>query len=146
MKDWFLVYSPWNIFSICIGYIVLCYIGPKLMANRKPFELRAVLVVYNLFMVLLSMYMFKEVSCIYINISLSSVDGRQYRICLACTFKLFSPHLCTHNIIVCWVCVNVCIYDNVCIIYQFKCLLTSFYACTTSDYLHSCFFPQELSI
>ena len=37
------------------------------MAKRKPFELNGVLIVYNFGMVLLSMYMFKEV-CIANNV------------------------------------------------------------------------------
>lgn len=37
-------------------------LGPKLMENRKPFELRKILIVYNAAQVLFSMWLFYEVS------------------------------------------------------------------------------------
>lgn len=60
VKDWPLVYSPWPMLSLCVLYMIICFIGPKLMAKRQPFELKGVLIVYNFGMVLLSVYMFKE--------------------------------------------------------------------------------------
>ena len=36
-------------------------LGPKLMENRKPFELRKILIAYNIFQALLSSWLFYEV-------------------------------------------------------------------------------------
>ena len=47
--------------------MIICFIGPKLMAKRQPFEIKGVLIVYNFGMVLLSVYMFKEVIKLVIN-------------------------------------------------------------------------------
>ncbi|XP_026328432.1 elongation of very long chain fatty acids protein AAEL008004-like [Hyposmocoma kahamanoa] len=49
VKDWPMMSSPWPTLAICIGYAICARkIGPSLMANRKPFELRRVLIFYNL--------------------------------------------------------------------------------------------------
>ncbi|KAK3599820.1 hypothetical protein CHS0354_022386 [Potamilus streckersoni] len=58
--DWFLMSSPWPSFFICIVYVVIVSQGPKIMSNRKPLELRNVLMVYNICMVALSTYCFIE--------------------------------------------------------------------------------------
>lgn len=39
-------------------YLAFVYFGPKLMKNRKPFELRRLLQLWNLFLAVLSAYMF----------------------------------------------------------------------------------------
>ncbi|XP_058974598.1 elongation of very long chain fatty acids protein 7 isoform X1 [Musca domestica] len=62
-RDWFLMSSPFPTIAISITYAYIVKIlGPKLMENRKPFELRKVLVVYNFLQVLFSMYLFYEAS------------------------------------------------------------------------------------
>lgn len=62
-KDWFLMSSPLPTLSICLAYVFTVKIaGPRLMANRKPMELRNVLIAYNLFQVLFSSWLFYEVS------------------------------------------------------------------------------------
>ncbi|XP_075148645.1 ELOVL fatty acid elongase 7 isoform X2 [Haematobia irritans] len=62
-RDWFLMSSPFPTIAISITYAYIVKIlGPKLMENRKPFELRKVLIVYNLFQVLFSTYLFYEAS------------------------------------------------------------------------------------
>lgn len=37
-------------------------LGPKFMENRKPFKLRGLIVVYNFMQIILSIYIFWEVS------------------------------------------------------------------------------------
>jgi len=54
--------TPWPTVALCIGYFAMCWVGPSLMEKRKPFELRPILIVYNFALVLLSVYMFLEVS------------------------------------------------------------------------------------
>ena len=61
MENWPLVYNPWVIIAIVVAYIAACILGPRIMASRKPFELKPVLVVYNAAMVILSFYIAKEV-------------------------------------------------------------------------------------
>jgi hypothetical protein len=60
---WPLMSSPFPTLAICLSYIyVVKVLGPRLMENRKPMELRKVLVYYNLFQVLFSIWLFLEVS------------------------------------------------------------------------------------
>lgn len=60
-KDWFLMSSPVPTILICLTYVyIVKVLGPKLMANRKPFVLREVLIVYNLFQVIFSAWLFYE--------------------------------------------------------------------------------------
>lgn len=57
--DWITMKSPWLTLSICLGYIfVVKYAGPKFMANRKAFELRELMIVYNMLMVVVSFVLF----------------------------------------------------------------------------------------
>ncbi|XP_008431705.1 ELOVL fatty acid elongase 8a [Poecilia reticulata] len=58
--NWLLVYSPVPITCIFLCYLITIWAGPKLMANRRPVNLKPVLVVYNFAMVCLSAYMFHE--------------------------------------------------------------------------------------
>ena len=62
VKDYFMMGRPWPSFAICIGYIYLVTVaGPKFMANRQPYNLRHIMLVYNFSMVVLSFYVFLEV-------------------------------------------------------------------------------------
>lgn len=47
--------------ALCLGYLVVCWAGPRLMAGREPFQLKPLMFVYNLAMVFVSFYMFWEV-------------------------------------------------------------------------------------
>jgi len=48
-----------EIVSIISAYLLFTLVvGPKLMANRKPFELRRPIFIYNVFMVILNLYFF----------------------------------------------------------------------------------------
>ena len=53
--------SPIPSALICLAYFVLVSISPRIMKNREPFQLKQVLVVYNLAMIVLSVYLFYEV-------------------------------------------------------------------------------------
>lgn len=53
--------SPFPTLCICLFYGYFSRVlGPKLMENRKPFQLRKVLIVYNLFQTLFSFWIFYE--------------------------------------------------------------------------------------
>lgn len=54
--------SPVEMTVILLAYVVFAVsVGPRLMANRKPFGLNSAMIVYNLSMVLLNGYIVYEV-------------------------------------------------------------------------------------
>lgn len=54
--------SPVEMTAILLAYVVFAVsVGPRLMANRKPFGLKSPMIVYNLSMVLLNGYIVYEV-------------------------------------------------------------------------------------
>lgn len=54
--------SPIEMTSILVAYVFFAvYVGPRLMANRKPLRLNAAMIAYNLSMVLLNAYIVYEV-------------------------------------------------------------------------------------
>lgn len=64
VNDWLLMSSPFPTLAICLFYAYFSKIlGPKLMENRKPFDCRKVMLWYNLFQVIFSIWLFREVSC-----------------------------------------------------------------------------------
>ncbi len=60
--DLFMVDSPLPSALICLGYLVVVYMGPSLMANRPAFKIKELLIIYNFAMVALSGYLFYEVN------------------------------------------------------------------------------------
>ncbi|XP_052124900.1 elongation of very long chain fatty acids protein AAEL008004-like [Frankliniella occidentalis] len=63
VADWPLMDSPFPTLAMVVVYLLsVVIIGPSIMANRKPFALNKILVVYNAFQVLYSAIMFYEVS------------------------------------------------------------------------------------
>ena len=59
--DWPMVATPWPTISLVAVYLFIVKQGPKVMENRKPFDLKWVLIIYNFALVLLSGYMVYEV-------------------------------------------------------------------------------------
>uniref|UniRef100_A0A6J0VER6 Elongation of very long chain fatty acids protein n=1 Tax=Pogona vitticeps TaxID=103695 RepID=A0A6J0VER6_9SAUR len=57
---WPLVYSPIPVILIFILYLIIVAVGPRIMQQRKPVRLKGFLAIYNLSVVLLSVYMFYE--------------------------------------------------------------------------------------
>ncbi|XP_015782889.1 elongation of very long chain fatty acids protein AAEL008004 [Tetranychus urticae] len=52
-----LMQSPFPVAAICLAYVLFVKkIGPNLMKNRKPFEVRMAMIIYNFTMVLCSSY------------------------------------------------------------------------------------------
>ncbi|XP_028988159.1 elongation of very long chain fatty acids protein 1a [Betta splendens] len=61
VKDYLLMQSPVQMTSILLGYVLFSvYVGPRLMANRKPFHLKTAMIIYNLSMVLFNAYIVYE--------------------------------------------------------------------------------------
>lgn len=60
-RDWFLITSPGPLIMILVTYIYFCTsAGPRYMKDRKPYELRTAMIVYNFVQTLLSIYLFHE--------------------------------------------------------------------------------------
>ena len=59
VANWPLMQSPWPTVGICLSYVYLVkYLGPKLMKERPPYNIRFFMVLYNFSMVLVSVYIF----------------------------------------------------------------------------------------
>ncbi|XP_031364271.1 elongation of very long chain fatty acids protein AAEL008004 isoform X4 [Apis dorsata] len=59
--NWFMMSSPFPTLFICLSYVYgVKVLGPKLMENRKPFQLKNVLIAYNLFQMVFSAWLFYE--------------------------------------------------------------------------------------
>lgn len=56
-KGWLFVDSPVPTLTLTCAYLVVVWIGPKLMINRKPFEVRPFLIAYNLALAMLNFYL-----------------------------------------------------------------------------------------
>lgn len=62
IRDYPLMQSPVQMTSILLAYVFFSvYVGPRLMANRKPLHLKTAMIVYNLSMVLLNACIVYEV-------------------------------------------------------------------------------------
>lgn len=65
VNDWPLMDSPFPTLIMVITYLyIVTYLGPKVMANRKPFKLNNILVWYNAGQVIFSLVMLWEVGSI----------------------------------------------------------------------------------
>lgn len=54
--------SPFTTAAICLTYVyIVKVLGPRVMENRKPYNLRTTLIYYNLFQVIFSTWLFYEV-------------------------------------------------------------------------------------
>lgn len=61
VEDWLLMSSPLPQAIILVLYVYfVTSLGPKLMENRKPFDLKKVMITYNFFIVLFSVYLCYE--------------------------------------------------------------------------------------
>lgn len=59
VKEWPLVKSPLPTLAICLSYaFAVKVLGPKLMKDRQPYNLRGAMIVYNFLMVILSSFIF----------------------------------------------------------------------------------------
>ncbi|CAC5408130.1 ELOVL7 [Mytilus coruscus] len=60
VDGWFMMSTPLPSLVICLLYLAIVKLGPTIMADRKPIDLKKILLVYNLGMVGLSTYCFLE--------------------------------------------------------------------------------------
>lgn len=62
VESWPMMASPWPTLSVFFLYLVAANYGPNLMKARKPFELRWILVLYNLYVASLNLWIACELS------------------------------------------------------------------------------------
>ncbi|XP_046390314.1 elongation of very long chain fatty acids protein 7-like [Ischnura elegans] len=60
VTGWLLLKSPVPLIVIFVFYMGLVFFGPRFMKNRKPFNIKHVLLIYNFSQIMLSFYIFKE--------------------------------------------------------------------------------------
>ena len=67
VDSWPLMYSIWPTTFICVAYVYLVkVVGPKFMEKREPYNIKKIMIVYNLFQTLFSFWMFKESWRLYV--------------------------------------------------------------------------------
>ncbi|CAG9761109.1 unnamed protein product [Ceutorhynchus assimilis] len=60
--DWPLVSNPLYTLGICLSYVyAVKFLGPKIMENRKPFQLKNTLILYNFLQVIFSAWLFYQI-------------------------------------------------------------------------------------
>lgn len=65
---WLLMSSPGPLLTILATYWYFCIsAGPRYMKDRKPYDLKRVIQIYNAVQVLLSVYLFWEVSDLHVH-------------------------------------------------------------------------------
>jgi len=62
VADWPLMSAYWPTFALTAAYLIIVYVGPKLMNSRPPFEFRWTLFLYNAGLVALNLHICSEVS------------------------------------------------------------------------------------
>lgn len=63
VNGWPMLSSPFPTLAICLFYAYFAKtLGPRLMENRKPFQIRKLLIVYNAIQTMFSAWIFYEVS------------------------------------------------------------------------------------
>jgi len=61
VDDWFLMYSVWPTVAACsLYYYVIRVAGPRFMANRPAYNIQGIIVAYNLFQTLFSLWIFSK--------------------------------------------------------------------------------------
>lgn len=61
VADWFLIPSPFPTFLTAFAYIIFSWkLGPYLMKDKEPFQLKYPLIIYNMLMMYLNFHIFKE--------------------------------------------------------------------------------------
>ncbi|XP_065212276.1 very long chain fatty acid elongase 4-like isoform X2 [Planococcus citri] len=57
VDKWFLMESPWPVLSIVLSYLLFVIkVGPEVMKNRKPFNIKTIMLIYNLYQTISNAY------------------------------------------------------------------------------------------
>jgi hypothetical protein len=61
VDDWAFMWSPWPTLACCMLYYYVMRIwGPRFMKNREPYDIKNIMIVYNLCQTLLSFWIFQK--------------------------------------------------------------------------------------
>ena len=61
VDDWLLMSSPWPTVGLCLLYYYIIRVaGPNYMKNREPFNIQNIVVFYNLFQTIFSIWIFAK--------------------------------------------------------------------------------------
>ncbi|XP_050735194.1 elongation of very long chain fatty acids protein 4-like isoform X2 [Eriocheir sinensis] len=71
VKGWPLMSSPLPTLGITAAYLIMVKLGPRLMAQRPPFQLKIPLIVYNLAIMLLNLYIGVELAIVSVRLQYS---------------------------------------------------------------------------
>ena len=67
MDSWLFMSNPISIFLILVGYLYFVLkLGPELMEKRKPYNMKLLLITYNLYQVLFNLWLASVVNIIII--------------------------------------------------------------------------------
>lgn len=61
VEDWFLMDAYWKTWALVLLYLLVVWLGPKLMQHREAMKLRFPVVFYNAAMVIVNFHIFYEV-------------------------------------------------------------------------------------
>jgi len=57
VDGWLLMDSPWGTVGLCLAYLSIIYLGPKIMKDRPAYNLKYPMLMYNLFQTLMCSYL-----------------------------------------------------------------------------------------
>jgi len=61
VDDWLFMSSPWPVVGICVIYFYIVRIaGPRFMKDRPPYDIKNIMIAYNLFQTCFSFWIFKK--------------------------------------------------------------------------------------
>ncbi|KAL5007553.1 hypothetical protein ScPMuIL_016359 [Solemya velum] len=60
VKDWFLMQAYTPTIVLTVVYLIAVWLGPKLMENREPFQLKTPLFIYNIVLVIINFHICSE--------------------------------------------------------------------------------------
>ena len=63
VENWLLMSSPRPVLGLCMLYVyIVWYGGPAFMKHRQPYDIKPLMIAYNLFQTLLSLWLFQKAS------------------------------------------------------------------------------------
>lgn len=65
-KGWWMVNSVYTTLTIVICYFLVVWLTPRYMKNRSPFNLKLVLIIYNIIMIFVNLFIIIEVNKLFI--------------------------------------------------------------------------------
>ena len=61
VDDWLFMSSPWPVLALCaVYYYIVRYAGPAFMKDRPPYDIQKLMIAYNFFQTLLSLWVFQK--------------------------------------------------------------------------------------